>query len=65
MEICGVISPILVNWALDGLEKAIQSCVKGRFYNPDKEKFLQSRNLIDPSLYKGSIRKQASSKSSF
>jgi len=51
----GTISPLLANWALDGLDQIMEECIKtktnhpwsGYFYPEGKKEFLERRKLLD------------------
>ena len=67
----GIISPLLANWALDGLDNILKRLPKeyyeddprrGFFYDVEKEVFLRKRGLVDPTKYKGNLRMQFSSR---
>lgn len=63
----GIISPLLSNWALDGLEEILKQLLKERhngdfrrgfFYDIDKELFLRKKRLFDVTKYIGNCRRQ-------
>jgi retron-type reverse transcriptase len=50
----GIISPLLANWTLDGLDATLHKCIytktnhewSGYFYPPGKREFLEKKNLL-------------------